>query len=62
MKTGGEGVGGGVVCYSKWWWPRALRSQTRVGGEGVGGGRWWCGVLLEVVAAAGIAFANVSRG
>jgi len=28
--------GGGVVCYSKWWWPRASRSQTRVGGEGVG--------------------------
>jgi len=28
----------------------------------VGGGRWWCGVLLEVVVAVGIAFANTSGG
>ena len=61
-RAGGEVVGGGVVCYLKWWWPRASRSQTRVGGEGVGGGRWWCGVLLEVVAATGIVFANASGG
>ena len=67
MKMGGGGGGWWkvvvwLVCYLKWWWPRALRSQTRAGGEGVGGGRWWCGVLLEVVAAAGIEFANMSGG
>ena len=34
----------------------------KTGGGWVGGGRWWCGVLLKVVVAAGIVFANTSGG